>query len=92
MSTTTATSATTELDEAQTVLKSHSESFLEYLHEFTEKAEALIVAIINQLTPDSNGDSPEHTAWRLSQVLMDHMTDSDHLAIARRLLSERGSK
>ncbi|MBK7000961.1 MAG: hypothetical protein IPH35_13605 [Rhodoferax sp.] len=59
-------SATTEQDEARAELTIQSESFIADLHEFTEQAEALIVAIQTLLEPNSDGDSPEHTAWRLS--------------------------
>ncbi len=85
-------STTTELDKARAELRIQSEGFTESLREFIEQAEALIDAINHLLEPNSDGDSPQHNAWRLSEVLLGHFAYSDHLARARRLLGEGGVK
>ena len=85
------TNTSTELDKARAELRVQAESFTESFHEFFEQAEALIAAINTLLEPNSDGDSPEHNAWRLSQVLLGHFAYSDLLAQSCRLLGEGGA-
>jgi hypothetical protein len=82
-----------EIDHARKVLASASNFVIDAVEASRERLYAMAYVLLNALEPDDKKNPPDDhplIAWRLAQVLVDLLSDTDDVDLARDFLLGEG--